>query len=211
MNLNLTTSLRYSQGASILYNVKNYTYTTTASERINFNYNIQDKLDVSTSARYTFNSTSYSVRKENNLHYLNHQYSVDATYTFLKEYNVSADFDYFINNGLAAGYNRGIPLLNMYISRYLFKKRNGEIRLSINDLLNQNKSINRSVGDNYIQDTYTQVLTRFFLVTFSYNLNKFGGRSPQSSRGQGNGQRTEGTNGGNGNGGGGFRRGGNGM
>ena len=214
MNLNLTTSFGYNQGASIVYKVKNFTYTTTASERIAFNYNIQDKLDLSTSARLSFNSTRYSVRKESNLHYINHQYSAEATYTFLKLYSFNADFDYFLNNGLAAGYNKGIPLLNLYVSRFLFKKKNGEIRLSVNDVMNQNKSINRyaPADATYIQDTYTQVLSRFYLVTFAYNFNKFGGRSPQgggNNRGNNNGR--NGGNGGGNRGGGGFRNGGNGM
>ena len=219
MNLNLTSSIRYSQDATMLYKVKNLTYTTSAGERINFNYNIPDKLDIVSSARYTFNSTKYSVRKENNLQYVNQTYSLETVFTFLKLYNVSSEFDYYLNSGLATGYNKGIPLWNLYISRYLFKKKNGEVRFSVNDALNQNKSINRSIGDNYIQDTYTQVLSRFFLLTFNYQLNKFGGRTPQGQgrgEGRGNGEFRQrgGGGGGNyngGNGGGGFNNGGNGM
>ena len=38
------------------------------------------------------------------------------------------------------------------------------------DLLNQNVSIVRNVTENYIQDVQTKVLTRYFLLTFTYNL-----------------------------------------
>ncbi len=218
MNLNLTSTIRYSRDASMLYKVKNFTYNTSAGERINFNYNVPDKLDIVSSARYTFNSTKYSVKRQNNLNqqYVNQTYSLEATYTFLKLWNISSDFDYYLNSGLADGYNKGIPLWNLYISRYLFKKKNGEIKFSVNDALNQNKSITRIANDNYIQDTYTQVLSRFFLVTFNYQLNKFGGRTPQApGEGRGNGnfrQRGNGGGGGNrGGNGGGFDNGGNGM
>ncbi|RYE15171.1 MAG: hypothetical protein EOP45_18760, partial [Sphingobacteriaceae bacterium] len=216
MNLNLTTSLSYNQGASIVYKVKNFTYNTAASERIAFNYNIQDKLDLSTSTRINFNNTRYKFNyiqanrnSDSSRRYINYQYSAEATYTFLKLYSFNVDFDYFRNNGLAAGYNKGIPILNLYLSRFLFKKRNGEIRLSVNDLFNQNRSINRTANDNVIQDTYTQVLSRFYLVTFAYNFNKFGGRSPQGGDNNNRGNYNGGNRGGGGGnrGGGGFRNG----
>jgi hypothetical protein len=48
------------------------------------------------------------------------------------------------------------------------------------DLLNQNKSITRTVDQNSIVDTRTQVLTRYFLISFTYNLRKFGGQQQGS-------------------------------
>mgnify|MGYP000197370824 CR=1 FL=1 len=47
------------------------------------------------------------------------------------------------------------------------------------DLLNENKSITRSVEQNYIQDTRTQVLTRYIMLSFTYNLRKFAGKGQQ--------------------------------
>lgn len=183
MNLNLTTSLRYNRDVSMLYKQKNYNFTKLANQRLNFNYNIQDKLDVGASANFTYNEATYTVNQQLSNKYFSHNYSLDITYTIRKKINLSSDFDYFINTGRSDGFNQSIPLWNASASMFLFKKKNAEIRFSVYDLMNQNKSINRYIGDNYIEDNFTQVLRRFFMVSFVYNLNKFGGRRPQ---GEGN-------------------------
>jgi hypothetical protein len=43
------------------------------------------------------------------------------------------------------------------------------------DLLNANKSINRNVELNYIEDVRQEVLNRYFLLSFTYHLRKFNG------------------------------------
>ncbi|WP_205510559.1 TonB-dependent receptor domain-containing protein [Longitalea arenae] len=174
VNLNLTSTLRQSRDVSELDAVKNYNYTRTLGQRISFNYFIQDKLDLQANASYNYNDAQYSVQKNLNYKYFDQHYSIDITYTIFKRIMINNDFDYYVNTGRAQGFNQPIPLWNAYVSCLLFKKQNGELRISGVDLLNQNKSINRSVGDNYIEDTYTRVLQRFFLVSFMYNFKNFG-------------------------------------
>jgi hypothetical protein len=61
----------------------------------------------------------------------------------------------------------------------VFKNQQGEISLSVNDLLKQNVSVQRNVEANYVEDVQSSVLQRFFMVTFSYNLRNYkGGEAP---------------------------------
>ena len=86
---------------------------------------------------------------------------------------LETNFDYTAYAGRAAGFNTSVPLLNAAIAKQLFKNKQGELRLSVFDLLNQNVSITRNVTENYIQDVQTKVLTRYALLTFTYNLKNF--------------------------------------
>jgi hypothetical protein len=74
------------------------------------------------------------------------------------------------------------------------------LSLKANDILRQRLNIRQNVGDNYIQYNSYNTLPSYFLVSFSYRLNKFGGNRSNNNAGPNFGP--------GGGGGGGFRRGG---
>jgi hypothetical protein len=183
VNINLTTTLGYNRDVNKLYKQTSFNHSRRIGERINFNYNIQNKLDLSANAAFNYNDARYSVQENLNYKYFNQNYSLDMTYTFFKNFMLNSDFDYFINTGRADGFNQNIPLWNASFSWLFFKKRNGELRLRVIDILSQNKNIDRIVNENFLEDTYTEVLQRYFLISFMYNFNKFtGGRNTPSGR-----------------------------
>jgi hypothetical protein len=77
-------------------------------------------------------------------------------------------------NGLTEGFNQNYFLWNMSVGKKLLKDRKGELKLGVFDLLKQNQSITRNVTETYIQDISNEVLTQYFMLTFTYNLRNFG-------------------------------------
>jgi hypothetical protein len=184
-NINFNNSILFNRDVSQVEKEKNITNNLVVTQTAGVNLDIKQKWNIGLNGSVGYNSVHYSIsdpEKQNpNTKYFSQTYSVDFSYTAKSNTVFSTDFDYYISTGRAEGYNQNLPLLNASIAQLLFKKKNGELKFSVHDILNQNQSVTRTVTQNYILDSRTTVLKRYFMLTFTYNLNKAG--APQQRNG----------------------------
>lgn len=177
-NVNTTSMVNYNRDISMIYKQKNLTRRWSLTQSFGFNYN-KNKFDMGLSGSLTYSSAHYSLQNNLNTDYFTQTYSTDFSYTFKYDIIASSDFDLLVNSGRADGFNQSIPMWNASLSKQFLKKKNAEVKLTVFDILNQNKAINRTIGDNYFEDNRTNVIRRYFLVSLVYNLNKMAGKQMQ--------------------------------
>lgn len=185
-NLSFQTNINYNQAQSLLNAKSNFTYNTGLAETIRWTTNLSSHFDMNLSTSSTYNIARNSLQSAQNLNYYTQVLSAELTYYNTKGWIVSSEFDYTYNGNRSAGYNTSVPLWSPSIAKQFLKNNAGEIRLSCFDLLNQNVSVTRTVSANHIIDTKMNTLTRYFMLTFTYNLRNFAGqqqRMPGMMRG----------------------------
>ncbi len=156
------------------------------SQGFNFEYNYKDILELGTGISYSLNDNKFKSadgkaltgfqNTSSNAWTLSSNMNLNITKTLVLKY----DFDYTINSGLANGVNKNLAIMNASLEKQLFKKKNGIVRLAAFDLFNQNSNISRNVSGPSIIDTRTNRLTRYFMATFTYRLQRFAGQNIQS-------------------------------
>jgi hypothetical protein len=172
---NTTTHIDYSRNASIINYTTNFVRNLALEEELSLNYNYEDKLDLGINASISYNSVRYTLQKDQNTSYFTHSYSIDASYTFPHDFIVSTNADYTDYTGRTGGFNQSYILWNASLSRRLFKSKRGELKILVNDILNQNRNVIRNVFDNNIEDVQNITLKRFGIIMFSYRLNQMRG------------------------------------
>lgn len=84
---------------------------------------------------------------------------------------IETDLNYTVNNRKTEGYNLEYTIWNASLSKSFLKNENLIVKLSVNDLLNQNINNTRNAQDNVITDTKTKVIGRYFLVNLVFKFN----------------------------------------
>lgn len=140
-----------------------------------FRADLADIIDAELNTAWSFNNTSYSSAAFNNrqIHRIFLRLG-GRNYLFRNNCTLGYNLSHTINSGYNTG-NASPTLLNVYVEWQLLKSNKGTVRLSGFDLLNQNTGITRDVFDNKIVDQQNNRLARYFMLSFNYRLQRFGG------------------------------------
>lgn len=180
--VNFSSNIGYSKTKQFINAAANHIRTFTLGPAVRFDLNPSDKIDVSFSGGFNYYKTDYSLQAALNTGYFSQQYEGEINWQLPANFYVSSNFTYTINSRRANGFNTNVPLWNASFSRQFLRFNRGELKLSAFDLLNQNVGINRSTNQNYIEDSRTRNLQRFFQLSFTYSLSKNGLSTSGSAR-----------------------------
>jgi len=174
-NINLNTGFNYNRTPAIIDDAENLAHNYTFSQGLILSSNISENMDftLSYSANYTIvkNSLTTNNRVDNN--YFTHLSSFRLAYQPWKGLVINSNLTNSFFSGLSSTFDQGIWFWNAGIGYKFLKNKALEAKINAFDLLNQNKSINRNVTETFIEDSQTNVLTRYFMFTATYTFRKF--------------------------------------
>jgi len=171
-SLNLNTGLGYSKSVQFINTERNDIRNFSIDPNIEIFRNFRNKIDLTLNGGFTYNKAKYSLQSSLNNNYFTQDYGIDIGWQMPAGFYFSTDFKYSITSQRSEGYNQNIPLWNASISKLFMKYNRGELKLRAYDLLDENLSVVRYTNSNYIEDQANKVLRRFFLLSFTYSLNK---------------------------------------
>lgn len=174
-NLNFNVGASYNHQPGLINYQKNLTQTIGLNQGVVISSNISKEFDFTLTYNFNYNFVNSTLQASSNNNYIYQVASAQINWEFWKGFFVQNNVTYQKYDGLSSSVNDEYTLWTAALGKKLFKGKAAEIKLSCFDILNQNKSISRSVTDVYIEDTDTRTLQQYFMLTFTYNLRKFNG------------------------------------
>jgi len=168
LNAGLNNNISYANG------VLNTIVTKSTGPSMTYSYIVDDVIDINLTARYSFSNTNNAVNPTLNTNFLTKVFGADMTNYLPLNIVLNQSFNYAINTGRAEGFNTAIPIWNASFSKFFLKNKRAEIKMSAFDLLNKNIGISRNVSQNQIVDRSYNVISQYFMLTFTYSLQKSG-------------------------------------
>ncbi|MEO8962451.1 MAG: outer membrane beta-barrel protein, partial [Ginsengibacter sp.] len=173
-NLNWNAGVGYVKQPGLINNVENISNSYNYNLGAVLSSNISEYIDFNLSYSANINNVKNSLQPTLNNNYFTQSIGVNANLLTKKGLFLQNDLSNESYKGLTDGYNQNYWLWNMAIGQKFLKEQKGELKLSVFDLLNQNKSITRNVTESYVQDQINDVLKQYFMLTFTYKLRTFG-------------------------------------
>jgi hypothetical protein len=132
--------------------------------------NISPNLDFTVSYWGTYNLSRNTLSAINRGDYFTHNAGLRLNMIVGPGVVLRQEVNHNLQSKVPSAYGQDVVLWNTTIGKKLLKDDRGEIRLTTTDVLEQNRSVSRSITESYIQDSRDRTLSRFVQAVFTYTF-----------------------------------------
>ena len=172
-NLNANLSANYNRTPGVINGRINYANSPSFGAGLVLSSNISSTVDFTLSTNSSYNFVRNTLNKSSDAEFFNQSSRLKLNLIMAKHIVFNTEANHQYNAGLSAGYNQNYILWNAALGYKFLKNNAAELKFTIFDLLGQNNSINRTFTDVYNEDTRSNVLTRYYMLTFTYNFRNY--------------------------------------
>ncbi len=169
----------YGRSKGFVNSETNIAKTTNLQENLGLSYR-SDLFDFSVRGNLSYQNINNSLSGQTNQNTYQYGAYASSTVYLPKDFSFDTDLDYSTNSGYSSGFKQNQWLWNASISKQIFKDKSGTVRLKVYDILNQRNNISRTSTSSYIQDTYSNGISRYVILHFVYKFQMFKGGAKKS-------------------------------
>jgi outer membrane receptor protein involved in Fe transport len=172
-NLNLNTGFTYNSTPGLINSQKNTANNYNISQGVVLSSNISEKIDFNLSYTGNYSIVRNTLQKQSDNNYYIQNTALKLNLMPWKGLVLNTNVNHNQYWGLSESFNQKFILWNASIGYKMLKDRSLELKASVFDILNQNRSISRNVTETYIEDSQTTILKRYLMFSVTYNIRNF--------------------------------------
>jgi hypothetical protein len=190
MNWNVNKQYKNKQNRIFMWNTGNWmgmnksklVFNGIETWQTTFNYNhwfgiglnLNDKFEWNMNYSFGKNFTKYTSSYFKELKVSQYDWGNEFVLRWPKHIIWETQISYAYNGSIPKGYPRETIRWNGALNLTMLKNEAGVLKLAVNDILDRNQSIWVNANRNTITTTENNILGRYFLATFSYNVRPAG-------------------------------------
>ena len=178
---NIRPSLSFGQQVSFTNGVELKAKRFDVSPRISTTFNFKELLEIEPGYGVSFNNTKYNLDGIEDVKYTSQNANLRMTSYWPKNLIWGNDLRYSYNGNVGPGFKKDALFWNMSLGLQVLEQK-GTIKVLAYDLLDQNINTRRTTGEDFIQDYQGTVLQQYFMASFTYKFDQFGGKKDRGGR-----------------------------
>ncbi|ETN93907.1 outer membrane beta-barrel protein [Zhouia amylolytica] len=178
--INIKPYFNYNKGVSFSNGQQLESNSYSITPRISTTLNFLEMLELEPGYEFGYTDTRYNLSAVDDINFVTQRATLKTTTYWPKNLIWGNDISYTYNSNVGPGFDKDALFWNMSLGMQMFKEK-ATLKVLAYDLLNQNNNTRRSTGTDYIQDFQGTVLQRYFMMSFTFKFDQFGGKKKKSS------------------------------
>ncbi|MDO6604966.1 CarboxypepD_reg-like domain-containing protein [Arenibacter palladensis] len=184
LKFNVRPRLSYGRQVSFTNGVELKAKRFDVTPYVSTTYNYKEVLEIEPGYGISFNNTTYNLDNIEDVEYTSQNANLRVTSYWPKNLIWGNDLQYSYNGNVGPGFRKDALFWNMSLGLQILEDK-GTLKVLAYDLLDQNINTRRTTGEDFIQDYQGTVLQQYFMASFTYKFDQFGGKKPDmGSRGR---------------------------
>jgi hypothetical protein len=174
-NWNLGAWYGYNRSKMVFNNEQSFQESYNIQQWAGLGFNFNDKFEWNNNGSFGVNFTDYTSKAFKKLEVWNYNLSTEVIVRIPKHVIWESSINYINTGSAVPGVPKNYTRWNAAINFTMLKDEKGVLRISVFDILNQGGQVYASASRNMTTTYQTNVLTRYLMATFTYNIRAIGG------------------------------------